>query len=752
MDFESVYNKQNSSSSSTKRELLRPGDLIRVRDKTMSNSANCCSSESESEPESSSRYRKRGWRLLKKKASLPNGFLHSHRTTTAPSSTTTVAAAAAPVASDRAVDDSDTDSSRNSSKDLPTWNSHETATKTLDMPEQDAEYFPIWNQKSPAVSKSVYETLYPAADNSEPPPPPLPPRTFPPRHRPLERTRAVLQLTPLHHSRRPPEVLRKNKPGVSGNGAGPVVPPRPKKIINPEDAFSFEIVDTDELSATSSLDRDSIELLDRPGELSVKPWGVGVLSEVVTWKEGEGLTRVAAVGTSAPLATPEQECSLVEDGSSSCDNVIDSNEDSSSSIVVETVNNDKLCSQKNLKNNNRVCKKFTVNRCKAGGQHSSSFSSQCANNNNNSNINNINHHNSGASVPSVSVNEVCVLRSSDVCDGNECYVDNDERTLSQSEDDQQSQQQQLSVPEHQTLSAALSPLSPSLSTTPTSDSGVALTSSNTSEQNHLVLSTQSSTSSDSLVSGNETATAESASSSIEYVSGRPRSVTGNEIQTPVVRGHKPLSRQVSHPPDNCVFMRPQNRLLNRVAAITSPTSSSSPLPQCPPTPTHHARPVRASFQSPILPRHSTLLREFNAAAASMPRPPLSSSSALDASTEDHIGGGFSLEQFRDSVQHQTRRSSNPEAVLATDIVSESVASVNLVGPVQQNGAAASQQACSILPLRHITSTRLPSIPERTVKGQRLEIGADDEPLPPCKFLNFNYFSVQLMTYFVNLYL
>jgi hypothetical protein len=34
------------------------------------------------------------------------------------------------------------------------------------------------------------------------------------------------------------------------------------------------------------------------------------------------------------------------------------------------------------------------------------------------------------------------------------------------------------------------------------------------------------------------------------------------------------------------------RILSRVAAVTSPTG----IPQCPPTPTHHARPMKKTLQ------------------------------------------------------------------------------------------------------------------------------------------------------------
>lgn len=83
-----------------------------------------------------------------------------------------------------------------------------------------------------------YETLFPP----EHPPPPLPPRSYHLKHRPLERTKAV-----EHCTSSPPKVSRQYKPIFPSDA--PVVPPRPlKKFINPEDAFNFEIIDIDEQS------------------------------------------------------------------------------------------------------------------------------------------------------------------------------------------------------------------------------------------------------------------------------------------------------------------------------------------------------------------------------------------------------------------------------------------------------------------------------------------------------------------------
>lgn len=43
---------------------------------------------------------------------------------------------------------------------------------------------------------------------------------------------------------------------------------------------------------------------------------------------------------------------------------------------------------------------------------------------------------------------------------------------------------------------------------------------------------------------------------------------------------------------------------------------------------------------------------------------------------------------------------------------------------------------SILPVCHLATTRLPSIPERSTRGQRLELPAEEEPLPPCKYIQY----------------
>lgn len=168
-----------------------------------------------------------GWRLLRKKSSLPNGFPRNTRD------------------SDRDSNSEGSDSAR-TQIEFPTWNSHESTQKFLDTAE-DKKYYRIWIDPVDTVDKTKarggggdrFEQTTLLAEN----PPPLPPRSHHMKHRPLERTKAL-----EHGSISPPKVSRHQKPFYGTDGAVPAVPPRPKKLVNPEDAFNFEIIDIDEQS------------------------------------------------------------------------------------------------------------------------------------------------------------------------------------------------------------------------------------------------------------------------------------------------------------------------------------------------------------------------------------------------------------------------------------------------------------------------------------------------------------------------
>ncbi|XP_059473109.1 E3 ubiquitin-protein ligase HECW2 isoform X2 [Neocloeon triangulifer] len=184
------------------------------------------------------------------------------------------------------------DSGSDSAKDQVTWNSHNCGRGGSEAEEEapaKGDYYPIWQQPPKAPSESIYETLYP---KGEPLPPPLPPRASKPSmpaqkrpatlaHRPLERSKALQ----FSEEAAPPIVPRHQKPPKSSPTV-PEVPPRPQKLVNPEDAFAFEIIDVDEVSSSQPNPQPQAVPDDCDSRL--------------------------APPEAAPLATPEQDSSLVD--------------------------------------------------------------------------------------------------------------------------------------------------------------------------------------------------------------------------------------------------------------------------------------------------------------------------------------------------------------------------------------------------------------------------------------------------------
>ncbi|XP_013145957.1 PREDICTED: uncharacterized protein LOC106109100 [Papilio polytes] len=146
----------------------------------------------------------------------------------------------------------------------------------------ETEYYKIWSPKNPCkIMKFVYDVEGANVPNEaeKSPVPPLPPRQS---HKPLERM----------HALSPPQVPRHRKP---------------KKLTKPEDAFTFELIDTDEQFFTDKNINNSSVLQGgindfRPGEFfSGKQ--VAMSSTTSFWREGQNV---------APLATPETDGSLCE--------------------------------------------------------------------------------------------------------------------------------------------------------------------------------------------------------------------------------------------------------------------------------------------------------------------------------------------------------------------------------------------------------------------------------------------------------
>lgn len=652
------------------------------------------SSESESEPEASFK--------LKKK------MLHHHHRNV----TTTPKRLNGFVVPNGATGD-DSGSASDSAKDQVTWNSHncgrssEAEDDGSNSQQAPAEYYPIW-QKPPSQTKieqeSIYETLYPSEQkkisSSDPPPPPLPPRASKPSipaqkrpaslvtHRPLERTKALQYAngsSVQQETRIPPEVPRHQKPipssaalpqkQVTKNSQSPTheenlpeLPPRPHRLVNPEDAFAFEIIDVDEMRNSNGLNNSSHPRACK--QFAIDPNNCDNVQQMNSNKkvltdtssagsDSGGVSRPVRLAVEdtnnlrccppdvAPLATPEQDSSLID--CSSIENLVEDESSVSQDIIVDTC---VVTGHSNLmygiETTSEVLNQSTCSRQLSGGdnaQETMSVSSQ------------------QQDQSSVNKTEVEVAMATG------------EEGLERRETEANFCGCLLAVPTAE--SAGVSPISPCSIITPTSDSGLGnntATNSSGSDSNTVVFSNKSS-SSDSIASNNPdlpgeiTATA-AAENEEQGAAALPL------VKSDIPRPHRPLSRQTTHPPPPAVFLldsnvmademlllsprpplvRPHNRLLSRVA---SPGTSL----QCPPTPTHHARHNSGAGRSPV---------------------PLQ----VDRDMEDP-----------------------PDC---DDLV--------LDDPPPP------------ATFRHLTTTRLPSIPERTYKSQRVELSADDEPLPPCEFV------------------
>lgn len=224
-----------------------------------------------------------------------------------------------------------------SSEVSATWNSHEMSKScddhelmpslnkftTPNLPE-NKEYFPIWTRSPVLVrksendvikgGKSAYETLYPTEEESAPP---LPPRIH--QHRPLERSRA------LPYNSSPPEVSRKHKPT-------PEIPPRPKKLVNVEDTFNFDIIDVDEVADRPPQAHSTNPFLMDATKNSTNPFLADLNDSEIDFpllnvefkmckvdKRPDNL-ELQTGDVPAPLATPEQDSSLL---TSSVENLLD---------------------------------------------------------------------------------------------------------------------------------------------------------------------------------------------------------------------------------------------------------------------------------------------------------------------------------------------------------------------------------------------------------------------------------------------
>lgn len=144
------------------------------------------------------------------------------------------------------------------------------------------EYYKLWSPQNPCkIMKFVYDVGSASVpiESDKSPVPPLPPRQS---HKPLERM----------HALSPPQVHRHRKP---------------KRLTKPEDAFTFELIDTDEQFFTDNHIANSARMQAdindfRPGEFYSGDH-LAISSTTSFWRSGQNI---------APLATPETDGSLCE--------------------------------------------------------------------------------------------------------------------------------------------------------------------------------------------------------------------------------------------------------------------------------------------------------------------------------------------------------------------------------------------------------------------------------------------------------
>lgn len=188
-------------------------------------------------------------------------------------------------------------------------------------------------------------------------------------------------------------------------------------------------------------------------------------------------------------------------------------------------------------------------------------------------------------------------------------------------------------------------------------------------------------------------------------------VDGSEVSDLSLKPHKPLSRQIpegeSHTPLHKAkidIMKPHNKILERVAG-------SSPI--CPPTPTHRSRKPRNVLEL---------------------KPPGLKSDVQDVpAIEVRQADVRHLESLEDSASEAKPAKDNPRVSI---IALSELRSVDRRSPEMRAEASGGVS----LPLQRLTTTRLPSIPERSHRILTVaEIpGEHDEPLPPCRYHFFVY--------------
>lgn len=534
----------------------------------------------------------------------------------------------------------------------------------------DTEYYKIWSPKNPCkIMKFVYdvEGANVPCDAQKSPVPPLPPRQS---HKPLERM----------HALSPPQVPRHRKP---------------KKLTKPEDAFTFELIDTDEQFFTDNIINNSSALQGgindfKPGEFfSGNPTAMPATTSF--WKDGQNV---------APLATPETDGSLCESTVSSM-KLPRLNDDKRTNDVPDgspSVSRNKIMFIKDIGPDNYITTTFARK-----------------------------------DKPSVAADTVDGLHPTPNCTKSEEKAQNtflnDISNHSEFEDDNRNQIEEKEI----TLMKGHKPLTRQNSgraNTPTMMT--AFLNSSHIEGPSRELDTNSSNAPSSCNSSHSTSPVDETSKPLPSVgtmimnrkyscegtpkhSSLPRHLLKNLgcEGTPIHSPHK--TANIVNSPDSP--LRPHPRVLSRVAALAGTAT-----PQCPPTPTHHARRPRP-----------------------LPPPDLQPPPIQNAEN-------FEMVEFTSELRTSEIRSPNLEFVNSnhfTIVHAGPPDDVALRRPQPVDDSDDNDNAlASPTPLRHMAGIRLPSIPERASRQMALTgdfpanmIGGIiecEEPLPAGKLFLYSF--------------
>ncbi|KAJ8722435.1 hypothetical protein PYW07_003615 [Mythimna separata] len=505
------------------------------------------------------------------------------------------------------------------------------------------EYYKIWSPKNPCkIMKFVYdvESANVPSEAEKSPVPPLPPRQS---HKPLERM----------HALSPPQVPRHRKP---------------KKLTKPEDAFNFELIDTDEQFFTDNNITNSAalqgELNDfKPGEF-YSGNQIATSSTASFWRGGQNV---------APLATPETDGSLCESTISSM-KLSRLNEEKRSKDVPDgapSVSRNKILFIKDIGPDNYITTTFARKEKPSPPKDVVDAVNRTPN-----------HAKSEEKAQHTFLNDIS--NHSEFEDDNRNQIEEKEITILKGHKPLTRQNSGRATPTMMTAFLNSSHVDPPTRETDTNGSN-SQSSCNSSHSTSPVDESSKMMPSVGTMMMNRK---HSCDSSTPKHSSLPRHLIKNLgcEGTPKHSPHK-TPNNVESP------VRPHPRVLTRVAAL-----AGGAVPQCPPTPTHHARRPRP-----------------------MPPPDLHPPPVQNA--DGRLQENFEMVEFTNELRTSEIRSPNMEFVNSnhfTIVHAGPPEDVVLRRPRPVEDIDDNDNAvASPTPLRHMAGIRLPSIPERASRQMAL---------------------------------